>query len=118
MPVAEPARAHRGLATGIIAMLALTGCQQSTPTAEAPGPDPPPATAAPVYTAPADQLDPDAELAESSYEVAIATAAANRKRALEECDRRPEDEREDCSTQVETDWEIAKSAVGDLRGEQ
>ena len=54
----------------------------------------------------------------TSYEVAIAIAAANRKKAEADCDTRPTEEREACMTDVETDWSTTRSALEDLRGEQ
>jgi hypothetical protein len=54
----------------------------------------------------------------TSYEVAIAIAAANRKKAESDCDTLPTEERESCMTGLETDWTTTRSALEDLRGEQ
>ena len=53
-----------------------------------------------------------------SYEVAIAIAAADRNRAIRDCAARPEQERETCMTVAHANWDIAKSAADDLRGDQ
>lgn len=53
-----------------------------------------------------------------SYEVAIAIAAANRNRALERCEARPAAERRRCRSAIETEWDAARSALEDLRGDQ
>jgi hypothetical protein len=82
------------------ALLALSGCGESAP--------PAPALA-----------EPAAAIAETmSYEVAIAIAAADRNRAIRDCGARPELERRTCITVAHANWEIAKAAVDDLRGDQ
>lgn len=104
-----------------MATLVLTlGCDRDPP---APVSDEPP-------TVPADDLPSSAVPARTSiasgnkvpdmtsYEVAIAIAAANRKKAEADCDTRPTEERQSCLTLVETDWTTTRSALEDLRGEQ
>lgn len=54
----------------------------------------------------------------ASYEVAIATAAANRNRALEECEARLDAERPACIEVALANWETERAATNDLRGEQ
>jgi hypothetical protein len=74
-----------------------------------------PSSVVPAKTVPASgRTVPDM----TSYEVAIAIAAANRKKAESDCDTRPTQEREACMTEVETDWSTTRSALEDLRGEQ
>jgi ABC-type uncharacterized transport system auxiliary subunit len=53
-----------------------------------------------------------------SYEVAIAIAAADRNRAFEQCAARPAAERPRCRTQVQAEWDAARAALEDLRGDQ
>lgn len=107
------------LSTGAWVLLALAGCERTPSATEAESRNPPPrAVETPVPTAPATVPDANEVPAGASYEVTIATGAANRKQALEECNSRPEPEREDCIAQVEADWEVTKAAVEDLRGEQ
>lgn len=119
MPAAD--RICRRLACVIgVGLLALAGCERSpaVPQATDRATVPPSADEAPVYTAPAKPVDPDEAWTGASYEVGIASAAANRKQALKACETRPAAEREDCVAQAEADWETAKSTVDDLRGEQ
>ena len=54
----------------------------------------------------------------TSYEVAIAIAAANRRKAEADCDTRPIADRETCRTAVATEWDTTRTALEDLRGEQ
>jgi ABC-type uncharacterized transport system auxiliary subunit len=58
------------------------------------------------------------EPAAMSYEVAIAIAAANRNRALEQCAALPAAERGRCRAEVQSDWDVAQAALKDLRGDQ
>jgi hypothetical protein len=53
-----------------------------------------------------------------SYEVAIAIAAANRNRALEQCAALPAAGRSRCRAEVQSDWDVARAALEDLRGDQ
>lgn len=53
-----------------------------------------------------------------SYEIAIAIAAADRNRAIKECNARPAPERETCVTVARANWESGKAALEDLRGDQ
>lgn len=52
-----------------------------------------------------------------SYEVAIATVAANRNRALHDCEARPVEERAACIAVAMANWEAERAGVDDLRGE-
>lgn len=103
-----------------MATLALTlGCDREPPTLPADEPptvpsDDLPSSVVPARTVPTSSTTvPDM----TSYEVAIAIAAANRKKAESDCDTRPTQEREACMTEVETDWSTTRSALDDLRGE-
>jgi hypothetical protein len=53
----------------------------------------------------------------TSYEVAIAIAAANRKKAESDCAARPAVERRACLDGVATEWDTTRTALEDLRGE-
>lgn len=54
----------------------------------------------------------------TSYEVAIAIAAANRKKAEAGCESLPAAKRENCLSGIATDWDTTRTALDDLRGEQ
>lgn len=102
------------------ALIVTLGCDREPPAMPADEPptqpaDDLPSSIVPATTAPASGTTvPDM----TSYEVAIAIAAANRKKAEADCDTRPTAEREACMTDVETDWSTTRSALEDLRGEQ
>jgi len=66
----------------------------------------------------ADQRPLPSATGTTSYEVAIAIAAANRNRAFRECDDRSAPERNPCRAEIESQWDIAKAALEDLRGDQ
>jgi hypothetical protein len=53
-----------------------------------------------------------------SYEIAIATAAANRNHARAECEKRTTVERVTCLAEVEKQWEAARAALDPSRGQQ
>ena len=82
------------------ALLSLVGCDE----AAAPAPEP-----AEIATLPPQEM---------SYEVAIAIAAADRNRAVKDCGARPEPERDTCITVADANWDAAKKAIDDLRGDQ
>jgi hypothetical protein len=92
-------RRHRTAAAFAACMLLLAAC------AESPPPPPPPADP------PAPPQQP------TSYEVAVATAAADRNRALHSCEGRPVEERAACIAVTMANWERDRAAVEDLRGE-
>jgi hypothetical protein len=54
----------------------------------------------------------------TSYEVAIAIAAANRRKAEAACDSQPPAEREACLAAIAAEWNTTRTALDDLRGEQ
>jgi hypothetical protein len=116
MSVPEFARCRVAELIGALALLALAGCEGVPAPAEGRHVRNSPDAAAPVSTSPPAAPDPGNGLVHSSYEVVIASAAANRKKAMAECATRPEAERETCLAQLEADWEVAKAAADDLRG--
>ena len=86
-------------------VLFFAGCDDAPGKTVEVAPASPPATAVPAP-------------AVTSYEVAIAIAAANRNHDLKDCDAAPAAERKDCRAAVETEWEAAKDSLEDLRGNQ
>ncbi len=102
------------------ALAAASGCSPEPP---APITDEPP-------TVPADDLpSPDVRASATptsntdsgdmtSYEVAIAIAAANRRKAEAACDSEPAAQRESCLAAIATEWNTTRTALDDLRGEQ
>lgn len=115
----EPFVTAARFASIAMATLMLTlGCDREPPAIPADEPTQPaddlPSTIIPAKTAPATSSTvPDM----TSYEVAIAIAAANRKKAESDCDTRPTSERAECMQDVEADWSTTRSALEDLRGE-
>ena len=107
------------IASIAMATLILTiGCDREPPALPADEPTQPaddlPSTVIPAKPASASSAEvPDM----TSYEVAIAIAAANRKKAEADCDTRPTSERKECRQDVEADWSTTRSALEDLRGE-
>lgn len=109
------------LALIVAATLTLTpGCDRDPPTPVTDEPPTVPADDLPSSVVPAHSTSTSASNVPdmTSYEVAIAIAAANRKKAEADCDTRPTEEREACMKDVETDWSTTRSALEDLRGEQ
>lgn len=94
----------------LLAALSLAACGKETTGPES-------ADAARVATTAATEVRQTASDT-MSYEVSIAIAAANRKRALRDCEDRAPDERGQCRSEIESDWDIAKAALADLRGDQ
>jgi hypothetical protein len=74
-----------------------------------------PSTAVPSSSSPASNNDPGNM---TSYEVAIAIAAANRRKAEAACDPQPAAEREACLAAIAAEWNTTRTALDDLRGEQ
>ncbi len=93
---------------GLLACLWLTACGEAAP-------DPESAALADAMAAMEERQTTSDTM---SYEVSIAIAAANRKRALRDCEERAPDERRGCRDEIEADWDIAKAALADLRGDQ
>jgi len=95
------------------------GCDRDPPTPVTDEPPTVPADDLPSSVVPAGTRSASASSVPdmTSYEVAIAIAAANRKKAEADCDTRPTEERETCMADVETQWSTTRSALEDLRGE-
>lgn len=99
---------------------AAAGCSPEPP---APVTDEPPTIPAddlpsaivPTSTTPTSNSDPGNM---SSYEVAIAIAAANRRKAEAACDSQTAAQRESCLAAIATEWNTTRTALDDLRGEQ
>lgn len=101
------------------ALIVTLGCDREPPAMPADEPPTVPADDLPSSVVPAKTAPTSARTVPdmTSYEVAIAIAAANRKKAEADCDTRPTSQRNDCMTEVETDWSTTRSALEDLRGE-
>ena len=110
--------AARFASLAMIVVLAL-GCDREPPAVPADEPPTVPSDDLPSTVVPATtgSASTDAVPEMTSYEVAIAIAAANRKKAEADCETRPAKEREACMTEVETDWSTTRTALDDLRGE-
>ncbi|MGH8131242.1 MAG: hypothetical protein ACRES3_10360 [Steroidobacteraceae bacterium] len=99
-------------------ILLLTGCDnpadqqavQARDAVENPKPPLPPAIVPPLEGA--DPTDP------ASYEVGIATAAADRNHAKAKCAEMSESERKTCEAEADAAYEAAESGLEDLRGNQ
>jgi hypothetical protein len=94
------------------------------------GPEPPAPVTDEPPTVPADDLPTSAVQRSAtpastsdpgnmtSYEVAIAIAAANRRKAEAACNSQPPAEREPCLAAIATEWNTTRTALDDLRGDQ
>ena len=102
-----------------MAVILTLGCDREPPAVPADEPPTAPADDLPSSVVPAKTrtASNDAVPDMTSYEVAIAIAAANRKKAEADCDTRPTQERAACMTEVETEWSTTRSALDDLRVE-
>ncbi|HUG04462.1 MAG TPA: hypothetical protein VML92_08540 [Steroidobacteraceae bacterium] len=74
-----------------------------------------PSSVVPPSSTPASNKDPGNM---TSYEVAIAIAAANRRKAEAACDAQPPAEREACLAAIAAEWNTTRTALDDLRGKQ
>lgn len=74
-----------------------------------------PSSAVPQSAAPTSNTDQGNM---TSYEVAIAIAAANRRKAEAACDSQPTAQRDACRAAIATEWDTTRTALDDLRGEQ
>ena len=102
-----------GIST-IAALLALAGCGRTPDVAPAPQPgesDLP--ELAPAITSPEEISDP---VQPPSYEVAVASAAANRNKALERCATQPDAVRTQCEQEANAAFSKADSDLQHLRG--
>ena len=105
----------------LAALLFALGCSPEPP---APVTDEPPtvpaddlpSTVVPPTSPPAQTSGSHPEM--TSYEVAIAVAAANRKKAEADCEARQGTERKNCLAAISAEWDTTRTALEDLRGEQ
>lgn len=108
-------RVAAGLCTVVAALALASGCEREAPpeprTADAPNSDTmlPPPIVAPDIAGPAEP---------PSYEVAIATVAADRNRAKKKCAELPEVERTTCEAKVDADFAAAEADLEPLRGDK
>lgn len=63
-----------------------------------------------------DFADESAPTGPPSYEVAIASAAADENQAMEACDERPKAERNSCRQRARAEWEKAAAEARNIRG--
>ena len=100
----------------IAALLALAACGRAPDVAlEAqPGAKDPPELA-PAITSPAEISDP---VQPPSYEVAVASAAADRNKALERCATQPDAVRAQCEQEANAAFAKAGADLQHLRGNQ
>ena len=103
----------------IVAALLLMGCSPEPPAPVSDEPPTVPADDLPSTTVPAAPLQTSSSVSNmSSYEVAIAIAAANRRKAEADCETRATEERESCLAAIASEWDTTRTALEDLRGEQ
>ena len=108
-------------AISLAALLLLAACGGGRPapaTQAAPQPDPAAAAASPVESpivAPEESASPDEP---PSYEVAIASAAADHNQALERCKEQPEAVRTQCEQEANAAFSESREKLQDLRGNQ
>jgi hypothetical protein len=98
---------ERAIVFGLLALISLTAC----------GPADPGSSLGAGVSEPAPGRVSETPAPRLSYEVGIATAAANRNRALRECDLRPQPERGACVEVALANWEVERAAMEGLRGE-
>ena len=100
----------------ITALLVLAGCGREAGVEPAPLPDPKDSIAlAPAITAPAEIADP---VQPPSYEVSVASAAADRNKSLARCAEQPEAVRAQCEQEANAAFAEADADLQDLRGNQ
>lgn len=109
-------RTTTGIST-LAALLALAACGRNPDVAPRPQPgekqDPP--ELAPAITSPAEISDP---VQPPSYEVAVASAAADRNKALERCATQPDAVRVQCEQEANAAFAKADADLQHLRGNQ
>ena len=113
----------------LVAMLAMAACERAP---EPAGPDPAPAPEPAFEPAPAEATDPTGGLApplltpgentpypqEPSYEVSIASAAAEHNNALKRCATQPAAVRTQCEQEANAAFAEARANLETLRGNQ
>jgi predicted small lipoprotein YifL len=105
-------------AAAFLLMLAACGSETPPPAAAVATPEAPPADSLPVVPAivsPDESVDPTAR---PSYEVAIASAAADHNNAKRRCETQPEAVRTQCEQEANAAFGEAKQDLEDLRGNQ
>ncbi|MDP9198893.1 MAG: hypothetical protein M3O07_06740 [Pseudomonadota bacterium] len=113
-------RRFAGAVTTAALVATASGCSPEPP---APVDDEPPtvpvddlpSSVVPTSATPTSNTDPGNM---TSYEVAIAIAAANRRKAEAACDSELSTQRESCLAAIATEWNTTRTALDDLRGEQ
>lgn len=116
---------HR-IALALALLAALAACGQKTAVNATGEASPSPAASmapdadaahpvAPAIIPPDEVADPTEP---PSYEVAIASAAANRNQALDRCTRQPEAVRTQCEQEANAAFADAEAKLQDLRGNQ
>ena len=96
-----------------LALLALTACDNSPAQSAASVTSPTDTAVAPAIIAPDEASDPTEP---PSYEVGIASAAANRNRALERCAGQPEAVRTQCEQEANAAFADSEKNLENLRG--
>jgi hypothetical protein len=108
-----------GIALAMIFLLAACGREAAAPAAPRPEPQPEPAkVGSPIAAeiiAPEESADPEEP---PSYEVAIASAAADHNQALERCKQQPEAVRTQCEQEANAAFSDSRERLQDLRGNQ
>lgn len=108
-------RTAKGIST-IAALLTLAACDRAADVAPAPQPrESRPPELAPAITSPAEISDP---VQPPSYEVAVASAAADRNKALERCATQPDAVRAQCEQEANAAFAKADADLQHLRGNQ
>jgi hypothetical protein len=101
------------------ALATVSACDRSPPRQRAPAEPPEQGQAAqqlpPAIISPVDSADPAEP---PSYEVAIASAAADREQAKRRCAEKSERLRAMCEADADAAYESAEGALQDLRGNQ
>ena len=102
---------------GILLTLALLAACGREAAVEAPkaAPDPKEIAVAPALIAPSEVADPAEP---PSYEVSIASAAADRNKALERCLEQPDAVRTQCEQEANAAFAEREAGLQDLRGNQ
>ena len=102
----------------VIAVLALSACERSPVVADAPAPQEaqdPTGGLAPPLLVPGSNTTPSGP---PSYEVSIASAAADHNNALERCARQPESVRAQCEQEANAAFVDVEKSLEPLRGNQ
>jgi hypothetical protein len=107
--------ARNGWLIVTIALLSACAREEQAQPRPAPGEDPVATEVAPAIVAPLEAADPAAP---PSYEVSIASVAANRNQELERCAKQPEAVRTQCQQEANAAFAEATATLKPLRGNQ